>query len=527
MFLLLIVFGLTNIDLVFAQQYYTMVESTISVTTNKSTYAMSDTITVYGTVSRIINNTSVTISISNPSGNVVIIHQIYPTTDGIFSITFQNTCGPLWNLNGDYAVNAHYGNYTKASSIFHYSGCSSPTSNSTNVTNANETTSSSSCKTFSPPQTPSPVWPPNGAVVYGNVFTYEWTPETSSCQPITYTIQFSADPTFNTGVQTFGGTLLTNMLTMNSSGNATIYWRVYAQNAAGSSPPSKISGLTIQIPSTDVRPIKAIPYEFTLNTNSTLHNVKYTLHFNFPGERFSIAKVVGGTFDNFIMSGNTVTFNVNDLEPQQSKTGLVAFTFEDNEVKPDRKGTFDITVTANGITKSITKDPGLEEIDIAIQTVHDGFNLAVSIYNSTVSCFNLDVSDMRTIVAPLNPKYSVKMNNCSTHPERVHLSASGELENYVFSGNDMDIGNSKTKNVDLTLFVPNNLSNGLHAFTVKGDTMLDIFGYNWNVTYSSGTGLYQVQNNVVIPEFPQSATLILFVSTFSILMFFHNRKLLA
>jgi hypothetical protein len=405
--ILIIIFGLTNVGLSFAQTNILpkaagAQQVDISVTTNKSKYNPGDTIIVSGKISQIIDNTSLAISILNPEGNTTTFTLGFPREDGIFTTTFLNTCGSTWNLGGNYNVRVQYGEYARASLIFYYPGCITPPSNLTNATQSN-------------------------------------------------------------------GTLLANQ----------------------------------------TEPIRAIPYIFSLTaTKSSFHDVKYKIHFNFPNEYFNVARVVGGTFDNFIdLHNNTVIFNANDIVSGQNKTGLVALAFKDNEVKPDLKGTFDVDVTANGTTKSATIDPGIAEIDAIIQTAQNGFNLILNVYNSTVSCFNLNVSDMISGIGTLDPKYSVYMENCSTHPEKVHLSASES--NYAFSRNDMDIHSLSEKNANLTIFVPPNLPNGVHTFIVKGDVLFDIFGYKWIVTYSNGTGYYQIQNNAVIPEFPASVVILI------------------
>ncbi|NND85732.1 MAG: hypothetical protein HKM23_00050, partial [Nitrosopumilus sp.] len=49
-----------------------------------------------------------TFIITSPDNNIVGIGQINPSSDGSFSKSFI-AGGPLWKLNGDYAIQFHYG----------------------------------------------------------------------------------------------------------------------------------------------------------------------------------------------------------------------------------------------------------------------------------------------------------------------------------------------------------------------------------------------------------------------------------
>jgi len=83
-------------------------DSTVSVSTDRSSYATDDTIIVSGSVSQIIQNVSITITIINPEGQLVTLHQFTPSSSGTYSVSF-NTGGPVWELSGTHTIRVQYG----------------------------------------------------------------------------------------------------------------------------------------------------------------------------------------------------------------------------------------------------------------------------------------------------------------------------------------------------------------------------------------------------------------------------------
>jgi len=90
----------------------------LSVTTNKEFYGEGNTITISGFVKNFDasdpqKSMDVTIMIISPSGNIVTIAQISPSSDGNYSTTSLSlpivAGGPLINAEGDYTVKAKWG----------------------------------------------------------------------------------------------------------------------------------------------------------------------------------------------------------------------------------------------------------------------------------------------------------------------------------------------------------------------------------------------------------------------------------
>ena len=90
----------------------------LSVHTNKEFYGENNTITISGFVKNFDasdpqKSMDVTIMIISPSGNIVTIAQISPSSDGNYSTTSLSlpivTGGPLINAEGDYTVKAKWG----------------------------------------------------------------------------------------------------------------------------------------------------------------------------------------------------------------------------------------------------------------------------------------------------------------------------------------------------------------------------------------------------------------------------------
>ena len=84
------------------------IASTISVSTDRSSYTTDDTVIVSGSVSQIIENIPITITITNPEGQIVTLGQFTPSSDGTYSASF-NTGGPVWELSGTHTVRVQYG----------------------------------------------------------------------------------------------------------------------------------------------------------------------------------------------------------------------------------------------------------------------------------------------------------------------------------------------------------------------------------------------------------------------------------
>ena len=85
-----------------------IVDPTISVSTEKSSYTTGDTINVSGSVSPITQNIALTYVITNPEGDIITIDQLILNSDGTFEFSL-NSDGALWELSGTHTIRAVYG----------------------------------------------------------------------------------------------------------------------------------------------------------------------------------------------------------------------------------------------------------------------------------------------------------------------------------------------------------------------------------------------------------------------------------
>ena len=96
--------------------------TTISVTTDSSSYVEGDVITVAGSVSDFresdpYTNFDVTIRLIAPNNNIVSISQVSLDSDGFYSASILAQ-GHLWKLDGDYTVSVSQGSDRNASTTF-------------------------------------------------------------------------------------------------------------------------------------------------------------------------------------------------------------------------------------------------------------------------------------------------------------------------------------------------------------------------------------------------------------------------
>lgn len=101
------------------QQGTNQVNTSILVSTDKSSYGQGDTIVVSGHVNPVASNTGVVIRLFNSQKNMISIGEL-TSSDGTFTKTFVAT-GPLWQYPGTYTVVAQYGLYS-TNATFYYNG---------------------------------------------------------------------------------------------------------------------------------------------------------------------------------------------------------------------------------------------------------------------------------------------------------------------------------------------------------------------------------------------------------------------
>ena len=80
----------------------------ITVTTDKSTYTIGDTIVISGQVAAVVPETPLTIQILDSKNNLIQVAQIDVSTDGKFTKSIDAS-GPLWISSGTFTVKVQYG----------------------------------------------------------------------------------------------------------------------------------------------------------------------------------------------------------------------------------------------------------------------------------------------------------------------------------------------------------------------------------------------------------------------------------
>ena len=99
-----------------------IVQGTITIGINSSSYTTGEMINVSGSVSDYdesdpFKNFDMTLKLIAPNGNIVTISQIPLNSDGSYS-TYIPAQGPLWKFDGDYTVSVSHGSDKNASTTF-------------------------------------------------------------------------------------------------------------------------------------------------------------------------------------------------------------------------------------------------------------------------------------------------------------------------------------------------------------------------------------------------------------------------
>jgi len=99
-----------------------IMQGTITIGTDSSSYTTGDMINILGSVSDYdesdpFKNFDMTLKLIAPNGNIVTISQIPLNSDGSYS-TFIPAQGPLWKFDGDYTVSVNHGSDKNASTTF-------------------------------------------------------------------------------------------------------------------------------------------------------------------------------------------------------------------------------------------------------------------------------------------------------------------------------------------------------------------------------------------------------------------------
>ena len=93
-----------------------LVNTAVSIDTDKAEYIQGDVIQVQGKVANISPGLPVTITITNPLNAIVSIAQVDIADDATYATSF-NTAGSVWKHSGTYIIDVNYGSTEKSDSV--------------------------------------------------------------------------------------------------------------------------------------------------------------------------------------------------------------------------------------------------------------------------------------------------------------------------------------------------------------------------------------------------------------------------
>jgi len=124
----LMVFALSAILIasIGATPVFGQIQSSIVVTTDKSSYSEGEVVIVSGTVRDLYSQTPVSVIVKAPNGNIVSIAQVTVSADKKFSTEFT-AGGGLMKSEGSYTITVQYGTENRsATTSFDFSGSTTP-----------------------------------------------------------------------------------------------------------------------------------------------------------------------------------------------------------------------------------------------------------------------------------------------------------------------------------------------------------------------------------------------------------------
>ena len=139
---IILIFGLSTLSTYSFAQTTEITPTTptaplITVTADKSSYVIGDTIVISGQVQAVVPNTPLTVEVLDPNNNIVHVDQINVSTDGKYTYSLLAK-GQLWVTNGIFTVKVQYGqtNVT-AQTTFTFQSSVTPVSNMFQVKDPN------------------------------------------------------------------------------------------------------------------------------------------------------------------------------------------------------------------------------------------------------------------------------------------------------------------------------------------------------------------------------------------------------
>ena len=93
-----------------------LVNTAVSVETDKTEYVQGDVIQVQGKVANISPGLPVTITVTSPLNAIVSVAQVDIADDSTYAVSF-NTAGSVWKHSGTYIIDVNYGSAEKSDSV--------------------------------------------------------------------------------------------------------------------------------------------------------------------------------------------------------------------------------------------------------------------------------------------------------------------------------------------------------------------------------------------------------------------------
>ena len=106
----------------FAGESFAQQEQTMTITTEKESYAAGEPIKVTGLVESKVSDFKVTLRIFNPVNNLITIDELVVNNDGTFSGQIPTSIGGLWVKDGTYTIIVNYYATQPATTQFEYGG---------------------------------------------------------------------------------------------------------------------------------------------------------------------------------------------------------------------------------------------------------------------------------------------------------------------------------------------------------------------------------------------------------------------
>ena len=106
----------------FSGDSFAQENQTLTVYTEKESYAAGESIQVYGFVENKVSDNKVTLRIYNPINNLITIDELEVKNDGSFDGEISTSIGGLWQKDGVYTIFANYFGSEAVTTQFQYGG---------------------------------------------------------------------------------------------------------------------------------------------------------------------------------------------------------------------------------------------------------------------------------------------------------------------------------------------------------------------------------------------------------------------